>query len=288
MKPKPRKLIFLIATLAALVTICTMALYWQPLFAWYEFQCEFETLPVNAQGLPEYKHRQTGIIFVKIPGGTFMMGSPEDEVGQRIDEGPIHEVKLSNFLIGKYEITQAQWMEIMGNNPSHFKGDHLPVENVSWVDCKLFCNKTEFSLPTEAQWEYACRSGSLTPFSFGTALTDEHANFNGKDFSYLILKYYKFRGKTISVDQLKSNDFGLKNMHGNVFEWCLEDYQSYQDSSQASINGDIPQNISADSKIFRGGSWRSPPAECRSAFRGGNSSRYKSNQVGFRPVRNLE
>jgi hypothetical protein len=142
----------------------------------------FTFLGCNEQGYPEYTHDVTGIIFVRLPGGKFNMGSPADEPFRDVDEGPVHEVTLSPFLMGKHEVTQAQWKQVMGLNPSCFQvgqecadrlppdgnGDNLPVEQVSWDDCQEFEAKTGLTLPTEAQWEYACRAGTQTAFSFGS------------------------------------------------------------------------------------------------------------------------
>ncbi len=135
-------------------------LYGPEIRSWYALWRDFESLGKNEQGYPEYQHRGTGIVFVGLPGGTFDMGSPETESGRQPDEGPVHKVTLSPFLIAKHEVSQTEWKKVMGVNPSKSKGDTLPVGQVSWEDCQEFCKKTGLSFPTEAQWEYACRAGT--------------------------------------------------------------------------------------------------------------------------------
>lgn len=289
MKPKPRKLILLSAGLLSLVTIGTVALFWQPLIAWYKFQSEFEMLPVNAQGLPEYKHRQTGIIFVKVPGGKFMMGSPEGEVGRFEHEGPVHEVAISAFLISKFEVSQGQWQRVMKNNPSHFIGEQLPVEDVTWEDCNKFCNQTGLALPTEAQWEYACRAGTTTPFSFDTTISRNDANYKAK-LTNEIKPVEGSRKRTVSIKQFKPNQFGLFQMHGNVYEWCED---SYQDDFYSSTSKKIRLNPicllpSSKEKVIRGGCWSSSERQLRSAHRSVVDADLSGYDVGFRPVRNLK
>ena len=167
---------------------------------------------------------------VQIPGGTFMMGSPESEKGRDDDEAQ-QQITVNDFYMGKYEVTQEQWQAIMGNNPSRFdKGGKYPVEKVSWNDCQEFCEKLSektgltFTLPTEAQWEYACRAGTTTPFYYGETLSTDIANYNG---NYVYGKGTKgvYRKETTEVGSFPANGFGLYDMHGNVWEWCQDDYQ---------------------------------------------------------------
>ncbi len=177
-KRKKGRKVALVAGLALVVLFVAMAwTYWGEIRYWYALWRDFESLAVNPQGRPEYRHRQTGIVFVGLRGGTFEMGSPETEAGRSDIEGPVHKVTLSPFLISKCEVTQEQWKQIMGRNPSSAKGDELPVHQIGWENCEEFCRKTRLSLPTEAQWEYACRARTTTAFAFGDTLTTKQANF---------------------------------------------------------------------------------------------------------------
>ncbi|MEA3333135.1 MAG: formylglycine-generating enzyme family protein, partial [Pseudomonadota bacterium] len=153
---------------------------------------------LNSAYLPEFgdiwTEPETGIELVYLEGGSFQMGSPSDEKERSSDEGPVHEVKLDGFWIGCYEVTQSEWQKVMGNNPSRFQkgdSDNRPVEQVSWDDCQEFIEKLNcrrnsdksFRLPTEAEWEYACRAGTTTPFSFGATISTDQANYDG-DYTY--------------------------------------------------------------------------------------------------------
>ncbi len=214
---------------------------------------------------------------VWIPGGTFQMGSPESESGRDSDEGPVHEVELDGFWMGKYEVTQEQYQAIMGSNPSNFKGAKSPVEMVSWDDAVVFCRKLAartgqpFTLPTEAQWEYACRGGSQTRFHFG----DSDSQLG--DYAW----YFSNSGpKMHPVGQKRPNPFGLYDMHGNVWEWCADWYGDYTSGRQKNPTG--PD--SGSRRVYRGGSWSSCPGFCRSAFRGWDSPGIRYYDLGFRPA----
>ena len=174
-----------------------------------------------------------GMKFVWIPAGTFVMGSPLEEKDRAPSETQ-HRVTLTEgFYIGQYAVTQEQWQTVMGANPSFFKGDKtLPVETVSWVDSQEFLQKLGqkdgriYRLPTEAEWEYACRAGTKTPFHFGEVITTDQANFNG-NLPYKRYQAGVFRNKTTPVGSFPGNAWGLYDMHGNVWQWChdwLEDY----------------------------------------------------------------
>ncbi len=194
-KPKKGRKVALVAGLALVVLSVAMVwTYWKEI----GFFLKFERLGPNDQGYPEYRHRQTGIVFVGLPGGTFEMGSPGSEAGRMDWEGPVHKVTVSPFLIAKYEVSQAEWGKVMGVNPFRFKGDTLPVEQVSWDDCQEFCTKTGLSLPTEAQWEYTCRAGTSGPFG-GTRVLDD-------------MGWYRDNrgGRTHPVGEKSPNDFGLR------------------------------------------------------------------------------
>jgi formylglycine-generating enzyme required for sulfatase activity len=221
---------------------------------------------------------------VKIPMGKFLMGSPISETGH-IDDGresPLHWVKIPEFLMGKYPVTQAQWRFVAGlpqvmrwldPNPSHFKGDQLPVERVSWRDAQEFCYRLSdftphiYRLPSEAEWEYACRAGTTTPFAYGVTITGELANYNCRKV-YAQERIGNQRGQTTLVGKFRPNDFGLYDMHGNVWEWCADgwhgNYQGAPTDGSVWI-GDSP------TKILRGGSWLSNPRSCRSSYRNGNN-----------------
>jgi len=220
---------------------------------------------------------------VQIPGGTFKMGSPEGEVGRYKSESPQHQVTVPGFFMGRYEVTQAQYQAIMGTNPARFKGEKLPVERVSWNDAVEFCKKLSqktgktYRLPSEAEWEYACRAGATTPtpFYFGETITTDLANYRGTDLTFGSTTYSgnygqgpkgKYLKETTEVGNFPPNAFGLYDMHGNVWEWC-------QDHSHDNYNG-APTNGSAwlndnDNQycLLRGGSWDYNPVNCRCAFR---------------------
>ncbi len=242
---------------------------------------------------------------IAIPGGKFMMGSPEGEGEDR--EKPQHEVTVQPFLMGKYLITQAQWKAIaslpkierdLEPDPSRFKGDERPVERVSWIDAVEFCQRLskqtgkEYRLPSEAEWEYACRAGTITTFNFGETITDKLANYD------------KNVGETTFVGQFPPNAFGLYDMHGNVYELCADpwhkNYQGAPEDSRVWNNEyyqDLPddlrellknENLLEDDNgcIFRGGSWYYVPWSCRSAYRlrGDPDLTNDSDDVGFRVV----
>ncbi|MBN2308308.1 MAG: SUMF1/EgtB/PvdO family nonheme iron enzyme [Candidatus Hydrogenedentes bacterium] len=227
---------------------------------------------------------------VWIPPGTFMMGSPADEEGSSDSEGPPHRVMLTKgFWMGKYEVTQAQWEAVMdGRNPSYFQGGkNLPVERVSWNDCQEFIEKLNgrtgagFRLPTEAEWEYACRAGTTTPFHFGETISTSQANYDG-NYVYGNGRKGEFRRKTTPVGSFPANPWGLHDMHGNVGEWCLdwfrEDY--YADSPNRNPEGP-PWG---EGRVMRGGAWELAPPECTSADRGAEEPTGSRDALGFRVV----
>jgi len=211
-----------------------------------------------------------GMKFVWIPPGTFIMGSPKVEQQRRDDETQ-HKVTLTKgFYMGVYLVTQEQWQEIMGNNSSRFKGQkNLPVDAVSWDDCQEFIKKLRekekklYRLPTEAEWEYACRSGTTTPFHFGETITTEQANYNG-NFTYGNGKNGVFRNKTTPTGIFPANAWGLYDMHGNVYQWCQDGYWKYPPTDVVDPHGSTIDN----NRVLRGGSWRDEPGFCRSAVRG--------------------
>lgn len=229
---------------------------------------------------------------IKIPGGSFIMGAPKDEEKSRHNERPQHKVNIKPFFMGKYQVTQEQYQVITGKNPSRFQGKNLPVERVNWYNAVKFCEQLskltgkQYRLPSEAEWEYACRAGTTTPFHFGKTITTDLDNYHG-NYTYANAPKGKYREQTIDVGSFPANSFGLYDMHGNVWEWCLDDWHSnYQG---APIDGsawfDDNNNLSQKSgkACLRGGSWDDFPEACRSAFRSNYASRdYNYDLIGFR------
>jgi eukaryotic-like serine/threonine-protein kinase len=231
---------------------------------------------------------------VKIPAGSFVMGSPNSENKRENDEGPQHTVNLQEFYMGRYPVTQEQYQQIMGKNPSSFqKGGKYPVEQVSWNDCQDFLSRlsqkigVKFVLPSESQWEYACRAGTNTPFHFGEAITTDLANYNGSsEYRYANEPTGVYLEQTTAVDKYPyPNAFGLSDMHGNVWEWC-EDY--YHDNyNGAPTDGSARNDINAklnNYMVIRGGSWDLNPQYCRSAYRVRHSRDSRNWYRGFRLV----
>ncbi len=225
--------------------------------------------------------------FVNIPQGTFLMGSPQQEPERNDDESPQHEVTLSGFYMSKYEVTQAQWKAVMGadNNPSYFKGDKLPVEMVGYDDVLEFIDKLneltnkEYRLPTEAEWEYACRAGTNTPFFTGNNITTNQANYKGT-LPYNGNEQGEYRGKTTDVGIFAPNAWGLYDMHGNVWEWCSDKYGPYPNTPQTNPTGSTGGNT----LVIRGGSWDNGATYCRSALRISTPLFMSDNFLGFRLV----
>jgi formylglycine-generating enzyme required for sulfatase activity len=268
------------------------------------YPVEFETVQVDEQGqvverkqgrafaFRESLSDEIGLEIVAIPGGKFMMGAPESEDYPAEDEGPQHPVTLQPFFMGKYPVTQAQWRAIantlpvereLNPNPSGYDGDNLPIEGVFWEEGIEFCQRlsrgTEraYRLPTEAEWEYACRAGSETPFYFGKTITTDLANYRGTDAGsadkeFFLPGFYDrgpkgvYRQETTPVDTFPPNAFGLYDMHGNVGEWCLDHFHgSYEgaptDGSAWVSGGD--QTL----RVVRGGSFNIFPYRCCSTSR---------------------
>ena len=226
------------------------------------------------------------IDWVDIPAGTFTMGSPADEPERYSDEGQ-HQVSLSGFDMSKYAITFAQYdafCEATGRAKPLDSGwgrGSRPVINVSWHDAVAFCNWVGGGcrLPTEAEWEYACRAGTTTPFYTGNNLSTVQGNYNGS-YPYNNNPNGEHRQKTLAVGSSSSNAWGLYDMHGNVDEWCSDWHGAYSGASQIDPKGPS----SGDRKVLRGGNWGSRARFCRSAYRNLNSPSYSTNFVGFRVV----
>jgi formylglycine-generating enzyme required for sulfatase activity len=238
---------------------------------------------------------KTSLRMMQIPAGEFLMGSPDNEPERSQRESPQHRVAVPSFFMAKYPVTQAQWRIVaamppeereLDLDPSNFKGDTRPVEQVSWFDAIEFCarlskhTKRQYRLPTEAEWEYACRAGTTTPFHFGETISTELANYNGS--TYADGPTGKSRGKTTSVDYFNvANAWGLCDMHGNVWEWC-EDH--WHDNYNGAPDDRIPwltEDVRA-AHILRGGSWSYSPWGCRSAYCSFNSPTARLSHIGFR------
>lgn len=233
----------------------------------------------------EYLGQGTTLEMIYVPGGRFLMGSPEDE-SERYDwEGPQHEVSAPAFFMGKYPVTQRQWRAVakvkvvereLTPAPSRFKGDDRPVERVSWEEAVEFCRRLSrqmgnaYRLPSEAEWEYACRAGTTTPYSFGDSITPDQASYTRT-----------FDAGTTPVGNFPSNAFGLYDMHGNVFEWC-QDHWNENYNSAPTDNSAWLRIARGEYRVIRGGSWGSPPRYCRSAHRGRDVPEVRSFDLGFR------
>jgi len=222
-----------------------------------------------------------------IPAGEFVMGSPESEAN-RFKGETAHEVVLTHgFWLADTACTQRLWQAVMGKNPSSFEGEERPVETVSWEDCQEFLNRCEsllpglgLELPTEAQWEYACRADTRTPFWFGENITPEQVNYNG-NYPYTNEAKGKYRENTVDVEVLPCNGWGLYQMHGNVYEWCSDWYGEYPEGRVTDPSG---PDMGAD-RVLRGGWWSGFARYARSANRYSNEPDYRSDGVGFRVSR---
>jgi eukaryotic-like serine/threonine-protein kinase len=266
---------------------------------------EFHTITVDHRGkvikreqkeakyLVEDLGKGVTLEMVQIPGGSFMMGSKETEEGKgRFDgESPQHQVTVPNLFMGKYPVTQAQYQAIMGNNPALFQGifksKNRPVESVSWNDAMEFCQKLSqktgknYRFPSEAEWEYACRAGTTTPFYFGETITANLANYSG-NYTYASSPKGVFRQETTQVGKFPANAFGLYDMHGNVWELCQD---SWHDSyNHAPTDGSAWIDENNQYRVVRGGSWGDAPSYCRSAVRSINSLDDRFTFNGFRLV----
>jgi formylglycine-generating enzyme required for sulfatase activity len=234
-----------------------------------------------------------------IPGGTFIMGSPPEELGHQKYESPQHSVTVQPFFMGKYQVTQAQWRFVaqlaqvnreLEQDPSNFKGDNRPVEQVSWEDAVEFCDRLSqytgrtYRLPSEAEWEYACRAGTTTPFHFGETITTDLANYDGNSTYGNGVKGV-YRKETTEVGSFGvANNFGLYDMHGNVWEWCQDNWHSNYEGAPTDGNAWLDNEESSDRKLLRGGSWLNNARHCRSAFRDRLSRDIRFYFYGFRVV----
>ncbi|MGB3642158.1 MAG: bifunctional serine/threonine-protein kinase/formylglycine-generating enzyme family protein [Rivularia sp. (in: cyanobacteria)] len=304
--------------------------------------CEITRYRGQAEGFTEDLGNGVILEMVKIPGGSFIMGAPKDEEKSRDRERPQHKVNIQPFFMGKYQVNQEQYERITGKNPSHFQGKKRPVETVNWYDAVEFCTKLskltgkEYRLPSEAEWEYACRAGTTTPFHFGETITTDLANYNGNrhlrytlyvrrpsplppslrgkggfkasprngerfeegsfSFPEMSNRYRYgaapkgvFRQKTTDVGSFPGNPFGLYDMHGNISEWCLDDwhdnYEGAPSDSSAWFNDNNNLSQKTGTGCLRGGCWDFSPDLCRSASRGcyvATERYYNFDFIGFR------
>jgi formylglycine-generating enzyme required for sulfatase activity len=268
---------------------------------------KFETVKLGPGGSVEAKRTELGKFYeedlgngtrldmVLIPAGKYLMGTPDSET-EYADEHPEHEVSVPQFYMGQYEVTQAQWRAVtalpkvrlpLNAQPSEFKGDDLPVENISWDEANEFCARLSqkagrnYRVPSEAEWEYAARAGTKTAFAFGDSITTDIANFDGTA-AYKGGRRGINRGKTMPVGSLKiANAFGLYDTHGNVWEWCFAKYHdNYKDAPTDGTSwvggGDLAR------RVVRGGSWSNLGVDCRSANRYSYAQDGKHNDIGVR------
>ena len=236
------------------------------------------------------------IELVRIPAGTFLMGFPDDEKTRSYEGSkPQHLVTVPEFFLGKYPVTQSQWRAVatglpkiehdLDPDPSRFKGDTHPVERVNWYEAAEFCQRLsqatgrDYRLPSEAEWEYACRVGTTTPFSFGELITTDVANYDGNS-TYGQSPKGDYRKQTTPAGSFPANGFGLYDMHGNVREWCFDlwhdNYEGAPTDGSAWVTG------KEQNRLLRGGSWYDFPWTCRSAGRVGDTPDVRDYGIGFR------
>ncbi|MBD2613864.1 formylglycine-generating enzyme family protein [Nostoc punctiforme FACHB-252] len=258
-----------------------------------------------------HRHRQQSQYFIEdlgngvllemvaIPKGSFIMGSPTGEPERSEDESPQHKVTIKPFFLGKYPVTQAQWQAVaamqqvnrkLNPDPSNFKGENRPVESVSWYDAVEFCDRLSqytgkpYRLPSEAQWEYACRAGTTTPFHFGQTITSELANYNG-GVTYGAGSKGIYRGETTEVGSFAvANAFGLYDMHGEVWEWCADHWHGNYEGAPTDGSAWLEPSNDNDnrSRLLRSGSWLNFPGNCRCGYRHNSSPIIDRNDIGFR------
>jgi formylglycine-generating enzyme required for sulfatase activity len=242
---------------------------------------------------------------VLIVGGTFDMGSPETEIDRFKNESPQHQVTVPSFFMSEFLIPQAHWIAVaqmpqidikLEDAPAYFKGTDRPVENISWFEAVEFCERLSkhsgrrYRLPTEAEWEYACRAGSTKPFHFGETITTDLANYIGTDSKELNWSGAYDRGtkgiyreQTTPVNTFLPNAFGLHDMHGNLCEWCLDNWHDSYEAAPTDGSAWLSDDKNAP-RILRGGSWYSSPRSCRSVTRSLNTPDDRNSIIGFRVV----
>ena len=223
---------------------------------------------MTATKLPwKVRDRKTGIVMLLCPPGEFTMGSPASEEGRSNDEAQ-HSVTITKaFYLSETEVTQEVWQTVIGANPSRYTGAGNPVERVSWHDCQKFCQSSGLRFASESEWEYACRAGTTTAYSFGASITQQQANFDST------------KG-TVACGSLPANQWGFREMHGNVREWCEDGYQATASSTQEAVNGN-----SLAYRVLRGGAWYDLTDFVRSSYRYFFTPGYTNNYIGFRVAR---
>ena len=243
------------------------------------------------------------LILMRIPAGSFLMGSAEEEEGSRANERPLHRVQVGEFLMGRTPVTQAQWRAVaewepkegekswgmeLDPDPSRFKGANRPVEQVRWAEAREFCRRLrqrfgkKYHLPSEARWEYACRADTTTPFHFGATLTTDLANYYSS-YSYRDGPKGAYHQETVEVASFPGNAWGLYDMHGNVWEWCADHWHdTYNGAPTDGSPWTNDKSNDAGIRLLRGGSWADYPGSCRSAYRFSYRPVIQHFIVGFR------
>ncbi len=283
--PKPTVATSLLALVAGSVWLASAA----PKHDWRPAQDQVAA--ARKIGTPVFLTNSIGMKFVLIPAGSFLMGSPPTELEREYHEGPRHRVVISRaFYLQSTEVTQAQYRKIMGKNPSRFKGcDQCPVERILYDDALEFIRRLnarektqKYRLPTEAEWEYACRAGTTTPFWFGATIATDQANYNGH-VVYGPGRKGVWRKKTTPVGSFPPNGWGLYDMHGNVWEWCQDWWGEHYYAHSPTRDPQGPS--SGEYRVLRGGDWNSVPEALRSAQRNPVPPDIPWGGNGFRVVR---
>ena len=268
---------------------------------------DFATIKVDRQGREKERTYHSAKLYteslgdwqtlslVSVPQGKFVMGGAVTEKGSSDRERPLHLVDVSDFFIGEYPVTQTQWRKVaqmpqikrkLKREPSHFKGNNRPVESVSWLEAQEFCDRLsaytgkQYRLPSEAEWEYACRGNSTAPFAYGETLTSELADY-ASTYAYAEETGKAYRQGTTEVGSFMPNAFGLYDLHGNVREWCADPW--HENYHRAPSNSkDWQKEGDLAWRTLRGGSWANKPSHCRSAHRSGYPEDLLNRAIGFR------
>ena len=232
---------------------------------------------IKATGSPwRIRHDATGVVLLLVPAGEFMMGSPPDEPGHRPDELQHMRTVARPFYLSETEVSQEEWKRVMGHDPAAFQDPAKPVDSVSWKDCHEFIERSGgfFRLPSEAEWEFACRAGSPAAYAFGDSLAPAQARFAPSD-------------GTVACGSLPANRWGFREMHGNLLEWCEDIYAPYRPGEDG-VEPDAADSGADGARVLRGGVWSLGPQYCRSAARGGDAPGLTLNYIGFRVARSVE